>query len=190
MSGGSGTPTGGGLMRQRHNSQGYASSNDDLEDDASSRSFSQSTSSEKKRTWVEMVENFLWIASAVFIIFLGDGHSNFIFILWHDDRIRRVPFYLGMVGVGLNVIFFLYTSLSAWSSRKSGEKWDSPSTSALPFVTLLGIISFCLFSFSLWPLWSFLTLPLLFTLFMAGMVLVPYLMLGTLRPHTNELRRD
>ncbi|KAF7151657.1 hypothetical protein RHSIM_Rhsim02G0222800 [Rhododendron simsii] len=75
-------------MRQRHNRQGYTSSNDDLEDDASSRSFSQSTSSEKKRTWVEMVENFLWIASAVFIIFLGDRHSNFIFILWHDGWIR------------------------------------------------------------------------------------------------------
>lgn len=87
MSGG--TPTGSGLMRQRHNSQGYASSNDDLEDDASSRSFSQATSPEKKRTWVEILENFLWIASAVFIIFFGDGHSNFISILWHDDRIRR-----------------------------------------------------------------------------------------------------
>lgn len=188
MSGG--TPTGGGLMRQRHNSQGYASSGDDLEDDASSRSFYQSTSSEKKRTWFEIVENFIWIASAVFIIYFGDGHSNFIFILWRDGRIRRVPLYLGMVGVGLNLIFFLYTSLLSWSSRKSSEKWDFSSTSALPFVTLLGIISFCLFSFALWPIWSFLILPLLFTLLMAGMVLAPYLMLGKLRPQTNELRID
>lgn len=67
-----------------------------------------------------------------------------VIIYLHTSASCRVPFYLGMVGVGLNVIFFLYTSLSAWSSRKSGEKWDSPSTSALPFVTLLGIISFCL----------------------------------------------
>lgn len=87
MSGG--TPVaGGGYMRQRH-SQGYASSGDDLEDDASSRPTILSPSLPNTRTWVDVLENFLWIASAVFIIYYGDGHSNFIFLLWHDDRIRR-----------------------------------------------------------------------------------------------------
>ncbi|XP_057461973.1 uncharacterized protein LOC130751466 isoform X2 [Actinidia eriantha] len=187
----SGTPVGGGFMRQRH-SQGYGfSSDDDLEDDASSRvHHHQSPEEEKMRTWVGVVENCLWITSVVFIVYYGDQHSNFIYLLWQDDRIRRIPLYLGMVGVGLNLTFFLYTSLLPWSSRKFSEKWDFSITSALPFVTLLGIISFCLFSFALWPIWSFLTLPLLFTLFMAGMVLVPHLMLGTIRPQTNELRVD
>ncbi|PSS20918.1 Taste receptor type 2 member 13 like [Actinidia chinensis var. chinensis] len=187
MSGG--TPVGGGFMRQRH-SQGCVSSGDDLEDDASSRAHPQSPEEEKTRTWVGIVENCLWIASAVFIVYYGDQHSNFVYLLWHDDRIRRIPLYLGMVGVGLNLIFFLYTSLLSWSSRKFSEKWDFSNTSALPFVTLLGIVSFCLFSFALWPIWSFLTLPLLFTLFMAGMVLVPHLMLETIRPENNELRVD
>ncbi|KAL6965660.1 hypothetical protein U1Q18_036714 [Sarracenia purpurea var. burkii] len=187
MSGG--TPVGGGRLMRQRSSQGYASSGDDLEDDACSKDASFSRSSQKKKwTWIEIMENVLWIASAVFIIYYGDLHSNFIFLLWHDDRIRRIPLYLGMVGVGLNVTFFLYTSLLAWRLRKSSEKWDVSSTSALPFVTLLGIVSFCLFSFALWPIWSFLTLPLVFTLFMAGMVVVPYMMLGTSRPRTNELR--
>ncbi|GFS40933.1 hypothetical protein Acr_00g0071250 [Actinidia rufa] len=137
MSGG--TPVGGGFMRQRH-SQGYVSSGDDLEDDASSRAHPQSPEEEKPRTWVGIVENCLWIASAVFIVYYGDQHSNFIYLLWHDDRIRRIPLYLGMVGVGLNLIFFLYTSLLSWSSRKFSEKWNFSSTSALPFVTLLGIV--------------------------------------------------
>ena len=75
MSGG--TPVGGGFMRQRH-SQGYASSGDDLEDDASSRAHPQSQEEEKTRTWVGIVENCLWIASAVFIVYYGDQHSNFI----------------------------------------------------------------------------------------------------------------
>ncbi|KAJ0710068.1 putative transmembrane protein [Helianthus annuus] len=87
MSGG--TPTGGGLMRQRH-SQGYASSGDDLEDDAcSSRVRPQSPKFPETRTWVEVLENVLWIASAVFIIYLGDWHSNLIYILFHDGRIKR-----------------------------------------------------------------------------------------------------
>ncbi|CAL5397129.1 unnamed protein product [Camellia sinensis] len=120
MSGG--TPVGGGFMRQRH-SQGYTSGSDDLEDDACSRASPQSPSSLQQKTrrrWVEITENVLWIASAVFIIYYGDRHSNFIVILWHDDRIRRIPLYLGMVGVGLNIIFFLYTSMLAWNIRKSG----------------------------------------------------------------------
>jgi hypothetical protein len=86
MSGG--TPVGGGYMRQRH-SQGYASSGDDLEDDACSRSHPTSPASMRKRTWIEILENFLWLASAAFIIYYGDRHSNLIYLVWHDERIRR-----------------------------------------------------------------------------------------------------
>lgn len=185
MSGG--TPR---TMRQRH-SQGYASSGDDLEDDACSRPQDPSPPIPRARTWTEVLENVLWIASAVFIIYFGDQHSNLIYLLWHDDRIRRVPLYFGMVGVGLNVVIFCYTSFLAWRVNKFGEKWEVLSPSLLPFVTLLAIISFCLFSFALWPIWSFLTLPLLFTLFMSCMVISPYLMIGTLRPQSeDDLRID
>lgn len=86
MSGG--TPVGCKSMRQRH-SQGYASSGDDLEDDACSRPMSQPLSLPRTRTWVEILENFLWIASAVFIVYYGDRNSNLIYLLLHDDRIRR-----------------------------------------------------------------------------------------------------
>nr|CAN63499.1 hypothetical protein VITISV_011674 [Vitis vinifera] len=86
MSGG--TPVGGGFMRQRH-SQGYASSGDDLEDDACSRQTPSSPAMPRARTWTEVMENILWIASAVFIIYYGDRNSNFIYLLLHDDRIRR-----------------------------------------------------------------------------------------------------
>nr|GMC58711.1 transmembrane protein 128 [Ipomoea batatas] len=158
MSGGSPT-VGGGYMRQRY-SQGYASSGDDLEDDACSRSFAQSPSCLRTRTWVEVVENCMWIASALFIIYYGDQDYNFIYLLWHDGRIRRIPLYMGMFAVGLNAIFFFYTIMLAWGIRKSSEKWETSSTANLPAVTVLGLISFCLFSFALWPIWSFLTLPL------------------------------
>lgn len=87
MSGG--TPTGGGYMRQRH-SQGYNSSSEDLEDDACSRpSIPLESPFPRTRSWVEIVENLLWLASAVFVVYYGDGHSNFIYILLHDNRIRR-----------------------------------------------------------------------------------------------------
>ncbi|KAI9191309.1 hypothetical protein LWI29_031604 [Acer saccharum] len=187
MSGG--TPTVGGYMRQRH-SQGYASSGDDLEDDACSRPQPSSPSAPRTRTWVEILENVLWIASSLFIIYFGDCRSNFIYLLCHDDRIRRLPLYLGLVCVGLNAAIFFYTSVLAWRVRKFDEKWELSSISALPFMTLLGLVSFCLLSFALWPIWSFLTLPLLFTLFMACMVIFPHMMIGRLRSQNDLFRID
>uniref|UniRef100_A0A2N9IA29 Transmembrane protein 128 n=1 Tax=Fagus sylvatica TaxID=28930 RepID=A0A2N9IA29_FAGSY len=187
MSGG--TPVGGGYMRQRH-SQGYASSGDDLEDDACSRPRPTSPAIPRNRTWIEILENFLWLASAAFIIYYGDRHSNLIYLLWHDDRIRRTPFYLGMAGVGSIVLIFFYSSMSIWNVRRFDEKWELTSLSVLPFITLLGLVSFCLLSFALWPIWSFLSLPLLFTLFMAGMVIFPHVLIGTFRPQYDMFRTD
>ncbi|KAJ7978899.1 Transmembrane protein [Quillaja saponaria] len=177
MSGG--TPVaGGGVMRQRH-SPNYASSGDELEDDACSRLHPLSPPSPSGRTWIEILESCLWLASAAFVVYFGDRRFNLIYLLWHDERIRRLPLYLGMIGVGVNVLIFIYTSILAWRVRRVDEKlelkkWEITSITALPFVTLCGLISFCLFAFSLWPIWSFLTLPLLFTLFMACMVIIPY----------------
>ncbi|XP_016474606.2 uncharacterized protein LOC107796365 [Nicotiana tabacum] len=190
MSGG--TPVGGGGYVRQRLSQGYGSSGDDLEDDACSRFVSQSQSIPipRTRTWTEILENFLWIASALFIVYYGDWHHNLIFLLWHDGRIRRIPLYIGMFGVGLNVMFFLYTSMLALGIRKSYEKWEISSTAALPFITVLGLLSFLLFCYALWPIWSLLTLPLVFTLFMACMVILPYLVLGTFKPQTDLLRTD
>ncbi|GAB2216049.1 hypothetical protein Droror1_Dr00023816 [Drosera rotundifolia] len=186
MSGG--TPTGGGLMRQRH-SFGYASSGDDLEDDACSKPLSLSSSIPRARTWFEVVENALWIASAAFIVYFGDRHSNLVYILWHDTRIKRAPLYLGLVGFLLNGAYFFYTCISTWGVRKYNEKWDVVGDSALRFVSL-GLISFTLFTIALWPIWSFLTVPLVFTLLMASMVVLPYLIIGPFRPQVAVLRTD
>ncbi|KAI4344111.1 hypothetical protein L6164_011379 [Bauhinia variegata] len=193
MSGG--TPVGGaGYMRQRH-SQGYGSSGDDLEDDACSRARPFSPPSPEGKTWTEILENILWIASAAFIIYFGDQNSNLIYLLLHDNRIRRLSLYLGMIAIGVNALIFICTSILAWSVSRFDEKWglkkwEVTSITALPFVITFGIISFFLFSFALWPIWSFLTLPLLFTLFMACMVVIPNLIIGRLRPQNDEFRVD
>lgn len=189
MSGG--TPVSGGLMRQRH-SQGYASSGDDLEDDACSRGPPPPSllPVNPARTWFEVFENVIWIGSSIFIFFYGDGRSNFVYVLWHDGRIRRPALYLGIVGVFLNVGIFSYMNLLAWGIRKTDEKFDVIAPSAAPLVTMVGIVSFCLFSIALWPIWSFLSLPLLFTLFMASMVVSPYVMFGKFRQPIDVFRID
>lgn len=85
MSGG--TPVAGGYMRQRH-SQGYASSGDDIEDDACSRFQTMSFHTPKSRTWIEVVENVLWLASAAFIVYYGDSKNihNVFFLTYHKKK--------------------------------------------------------------------------------------------------------
>ncbi|KAL4278577.1 hypothetical protein GQ457_03G003620 [Hibiscus cannabinus] len=77
MSGG--TPVASGSMRQRH-SQGYASDNEDLKDDDCSRLQPFLLATPRARTWTEILKNVLWVASALFIIYFGDRHSNYIYI--------------------------------------------------------------------------------------------------------------
>ncbi|CAM8922529.1 unnamed protein product [Rhodiola kirilowii] len=164
MSGG--TPVAGGLMRQRH-SQGNASSGDDLEDDACSRHAATFFAPmQKQRTWVDVLENALWIASAAFIIYYGDTHSNFIYLLWHDDRIRRLPLYLGLVVVLVNTIICFYKSVLAWSF-KAGEKVELLNPSALPLICICSVANL-----------EFLDYPSSVQLFMALVVIAPNLMTG------------
>lgn len=188
MSGG--TAVSGGLMRQRHSQGGYASSGDDLEDDACSRGSPPPLPLHRPNTWTHLLENFLWIASAIFIVYYGDARSNFIYILWHDHRIRRPALYLGMVGVFLNVGIFSYMNLLAWGIRKTDEKLEVIAPSVAPLVTMVGLASFCSYCIALWPIWSFLSLPLLFTLFMACSVVSPYMMFGKLRQPIDVFRTD
>lgn len=182
-----GTPVAG--MRQRH-SQGYLSGSEDLEDDASSRMFRAVSSVPRARTWIEAMENVLWFASAAFIIYFGDRKSNLISLLLKDERIKRTPLYLGLLLTLLNIAVILYMTLSSWSIKRFEEKSEVLTPSSAPTVIVLGLLSFCLFSFALWPIWGFLTLPLLFTFFMAFMVLSPYLPIGTLSPEAETFRID
>ncbi|XP_029118914.1 uncharacterized protein [Elaeis guineensis] len=204
MSGG--TPVGGGCVRQRRN-QGYFSSgddlerqqnsggysstgDDDLEDDACSRPPVHSIPTlQRARTWKEVVEAMIWLVFAAFIIYYGDRHSNLISILCWDGRIKRTALYLGLVGVALDLGLVLYSTFFLWGPQKIYEK-NEALLSIAPCIILFGFLSFCLFSFALWPIWSFLSIPLLFTLFMAFMVVSPYLLIGPLRLPEFTVRAD
>jgi len=56
--------------------------------------------------------------------------------------VSRMPLYFGMLGIAVNIIIIIYESMLSWSMRRFDEKWELWSISALPFITLLGIISF------------------------------------------------
>ncbi|KAI4377138.1 hypothetical protein MLD38_014821 [Melastoma candidum] len=197
MSGGS--PVG-GLVRHRHFQGGYSSNGEDIEecdDDATSSrchvfpaTDAPSPLASAGLAWGEIVVNALWIASAGLVVYLGDSHCNLLFLLFHDERIRRVPLCLGMIAIMLNFLFFFYTITMAWRLRRFDEKWELTSISALPYITVLGLVAFILLAFSLWPIWSFLSIPLLFTIFMATMVVLPSIMISILKCKNDGVRAD
>lgn len=88
MSGG--TPA--GSLRQRGN-QGYASNGDDLDDDSCSSLASSSSSSPPlvrlPQSRLDVLANIVWLLSAAFIFYYGDGHQHFLRVLWSDSRIKR-----------------------------------------------------------------------------------------------------
>ncbi|CAA6671752.1 unnamed protein product [Spirodela intermedia] len=158
------------------------------------------------KTWTRVLENILWIASAAFHrSTLVDWHSELIYVCdVCDDRIKRTPLYIGLASILLNVGVIWYTGVPVRSLKKASEKLELPPSSA-PLVALVGVLSFSLISYGfplppkfyyfqdllcLVPIWSFLTLPLLFTLFMASMVILTYLPIRPLGPQAFALHAD
>ncbi|XP_020592648.1 uncharacterized protein LOC110033118 isoform X2 [Phalaenopsis equestris] len=188
MSGG--TPV--GSLRQRCN-QGYASSGDDIEDDACSRLTISSSSPllvvRRPQSWVDVLENFIWLVSAAFIFYYGDRHQNFLRVLWSDSRINRKALHLGLLVIILDTGLIIRNVILAKVSIKSYDQNEALHSIA-PLLILLGVVSFCLLSYGLWPIWGFLTIPLLFTLLMASMVILTYLIFGRLRSQSDTTRTD
>lgn len=84
------SPVGFWLVRHRHG-RDFASCVEDLEDDTSS-SLLVSFLVQRSRSWAKIIGDVLWIASAAFVVYIGDRSSNFFCLLWGDKRIRRFIF--------------------------------------------------------------------------------------------------
>ncbi|MCO5574539.1 hypothetical protein L7F22_028326 [Adiantum nelumboides] len=126
-------------------------------------------------SWRRKLESCLWIASAAFIVYYGDFRTNLVLLLATDTRIHRLCFNLGLLCFMLNIAIMLYVAYRLRSSEKLEDKLEIVAQGAVPAAAIIGMMSFTLFSYALWPIWSFLTIPMLFTLFMALVVVAPYL---------------
>lgn len=125
--------------------------------------------------WRRAVENTVWLAAAAFAMYYGDGHSDFFSVLISNPRIMRRPFYVGLLCLAINTVIFLYLAVWLRHVIKTDASWDVIAPGAIPTATILGVGSFLMFVFALWPVWGFLTLPLLVTLFMSLVIISPYL---------------
>lgn len=134
-----------------------------------------SSSSHCDASWRRNLESCLWIASAAFIVYYGDFRTNLVVLLATDSRIHRFSFNLGLACFILDIAILLYLAYQLHNVNRSEDKLVIVVPGTVPAATMIGVLAFILFSYALWPIWRFLTLPMLFTLFMALVVAAPYL---------------
>eukprot|EP00249_Psilotum_nudum_P004007 c17529_g1_i1 orf=313-927(-) len=130
--------------------------------------------------WRHRLENVLWIASAAFIIYYGDFRSNFFALLANDPRIRRTPFNIALACIFVDIGIILYLAIRLRLMSRMEGRLNTVAPGAIPAAAVVGLAAFILLSIALWPIWSLLTLPMLFTLFMTFVVIAPYVL-----PHIN-----
>ncbi|KAK9073823.1 hypothetical protein SSX86_006417 [Deinandra increscens subsp. villosa] len=151
--------------RQRYNNHDYSSGGDDLEeDDACSIPHDpQSLFSRQPEHGLRMLFGLL-------------------------PQVSSLQMCVGLFGFFFIFGYFLYAGVLALDVEKSRGDWETSTTTyGLTFVTIVGFVSLYLLCFALWAIWSFFTLPLVFTLLMASMVILSYLVMS--RQSSSDLLR-
>lgn len=124
-------------------------------------------------------EDLLWLGSAFFILYYGDFRSNFFSLVATDARVWRTPLHIGSACLALDCCIILYIAI------RVQQRLQLAAPGVIEAAIMVGLVAFILICIALWPIWNFLTIPMLFTLFMAFMVVAPYVL-----PYTAKVKLD
>eukprot|EP00744_Colponema_vietnamica_P006835 GILI01009901.1.p1 GENE.GILI01009901.1~~GILI01009901.1.p1 ORF type:complete len:208 (+),score=42.28 GILI01009901.1:41-625(+) len=132
----------------------------------------------QKRLWVERLEwlnrkahALFWVALACAVIY----YSNFFRVIWECPYVNRIFFNLGLICVGVNIAITFYLSVYLPYIAKVTQEWDEYCPRVIPTATIVGCSAFVLFLFGLWPVWGWLTILILFSLFMGFLMSAHFL---------------
>ncbi|GBG70397.1 hypothetical protein CBR_g6525 [Chara braunii] len=140
-----------------------------------SRRVAEKLGLEPRNSLRQKIENLMWLSLALFILYYGDSKANFMQVAFFDQRVKRTAFSVALMCVGLNTCIFLYLAVWLRHVVRTDEDWNIVAPGAIPAATFLGVVSFALFMYSLWPIFGFLTFPCLYVLFLGFLVVSPYL---------------
>jgi len=109
------------------------------------------------------VEAVVWLVAALSLIYVTD----FIYVVIEDHRVNRPYLYFGVAGFLTNLSIGIYLAyyLPHFKGVKTDD-WETASPWAIPIATIFGILGCIGFTVGLWPVWHYLTIPLLFVIFM------------------------
>jgi hypothetical protein len=123
------------------------------------------SSSSSKPRWLQRAERVGWLAAASSVMYHGDSTSSLLSLMMHDPRPRSACLACaGVCALGATLIgsFLVY-----WLPliRRDYRDWEESAPWAIPTATALGVASFVSWLVAMWPVYGFLTLPVLILLF-------------------------
>jgi len=109
--------------------------------------------------------NVCWILAAFAVLY----YTNFAAVIAYDDRVHRTWLVAAVLFIGL---FLSIAAFIIGYKKASSDDWETLYPAAIPSATLFIVCGgFCL-NVALWPVWSFLTPVILFTLLMGVIIIV------------------
>ena len=73
---------------------------------------------------------------------------------------------IGLVGIGMLGIIMLYLTFYLPYIARSSVEWEVSDPNLIPTATIIAVATFFSVGIAIWPLWSFLTFPMLGVIFM------------------------
>ncbi|XP_067941482.1 transmembrane protein 128-like [Watersipora subatra] len=113
--------------------------------------------------------NVIWLLSSIAIFYLTD----FALVLIYDPRIYRLWFNIGVASLSVAVLCCLYCIVwLSWIKGVRSEKWEDHNAFVIPIATAAGIVAGGFICYSVWPVWSIFTIPIVASQFMGFIVIV------------------
>lgn len=117
-------------------------------------------------------DNVLWVAAAGFLIYYLDVFGTAI----SDERINIYWFYGGVTFLIVGWLLVGFITIFVYKIKQiPSDDWRKHYPAVFPAITTAFVTGFGCLTMALWPIWSLLTLPILFTLFMAIIILISWL---------------
>ena len=112
-----------------------------------------------------------WMIAAMIVF----NYTDFANVLVNDARVKvnLLTAGCGMIAINLSIGAYLVIYLSYIRGKRDWTVHAHPAL--IPVATLFGCIGMVISTIALWPVWGFLTLPILFTLFMGIIMLASLL---------------
>ena len=112
-----------------------------------------------------------WMVAAMLVF----NYTDFANVVYNDARVKGEMLKIGsgLIAVNLTVGAYLVIYLSYMRGKKDWTAHTHPAL--IPIATLFGCAGMVVSTIALWPVWTFLTLPILFTLFMGTIMLASLL---------------
>ncbi|CAE7848993.1 TMEM128 [Symbiodinium sp. KB8] len=129
----------------------------------------------QRRETIEAISNkihaLLWVIGAGLVLFLTD----FFTVLFTDERVSWFWLDLALLCSGVFIAAGVYLTVYLPLIAQVHAPWEVYCPNVIPVATAAGVVAFISYAAALWPVFAFLTLPILGILFVGFLMLMQFI---------------